>query len=310
MRTRMLLVLAPIFTLIAACASPVPADGTQEGDQTAGDPTDPTSPTSGSKATTPTAPGGGTTKPAVACPYTGPPLDVSKFPACRDGGRCIPKAMIPPGNLAQAQKELAECAGGFCAPEKSVKTQNLGLPTACKSIAAIEGRCISTVILQIDAQKDNLPQDACDANERCAPCFDPLTNAPTGACTQVSCDSAKTTPKPLAQCCATNGKNLGRCMPTASLPKIAASNLEQKECPSPADSCIPAEELTAGFVNPKCKATSLLGAYDGVCISNCVKKDFLTDLGTSRGNCSAESFCAPCKNPLTGGPSGAPNCGP
>jgi hypothetical protein len=305
----MLLALAPIFTLIVACSAPVPADLTGDDDQTAADPTEPAAPAAAPTAKPPTAPGAPTT-PAAACPYTGPPLDISGFPACRDGGRCIPKSMIPPANLAQVKEQLAECPGGFCAPEKMVKTQNMGLPTSCTSVGGIEGRCTSTVILQVDAQKENIPQDKCDANERCTPCFDPLTNAETGACRQVSCDAPKATPQPLAQCCATGGKNLGRCLPKASLPPAAASGLAQKECPSATDVCIPAEEMTAGFVHPKCKGSSLLGAYDGVCISNCVKKDFLTSVGTSRGNCSAESFCAPCKNPLTGAATGAPNCAP
>ncbi len=41
-----------------------------------------------------------------------------------------------------------------------------------------------------------------------------------------------------------------------------------------------------------------------VCISNCVKKDFLTGLGTAQGSCSGDAFCAPCKNPLTGAATG------
>lgn len=307
---RTLLVLGPIVGLVAACAAAPSSLSTQEGDDTSGDPTDPAAPATAAKTAPGAAPGAGAPgAPAAACPYTGPPLDVSGFPACRDGGRCIPKAMIPPANLAQVQTQLAPCAGGFCAPEKMVKSQNMGLPKACSSLAGIEGRCTSTVILQVDAEKDSIPQDSCDANERCTPCFDPLTNKETGACRQVSCDAPKTMPKPLPTCCATGGKNLGLCMPTASLPAAAASGLEQKECPA-ANSCIPAEEMAAGFVHPKCTGSSLLGQYDGVCISNCVKKDFLTNLGTARGSCSAESFCAPCKNPLTGAATGAPNCGP
>ncbi len=96
----------------------------------------------------------------------------------------------------------------------------------------------------------------------------------------------------------------------ASLPASAASGLSQRERAATTDRCVPAEEMAAGFVHPKCRASALIGSYAGVCISDCVKKNFLTGLSTSRGDCAPDTFCAPCKNPLTGAPTGAPDCGP
>ena len=305
-RLRISFVLAPLVALAAACGAASPADApTQEGDVNGNAPAAPPgAKPAQDKAPAPATPAGK----APSCPYTGTPFDVSAFPTCLDGGRCIPEKAIPPDQLAFTSR-LAKCPAGFCVPEKIVATQNMGLPKSCRSIAGGEGRCTSLVFPDLAAQKDNLPQDACDANERCAPCFDFLGKE-SGACSSVSCDKPKEPAKVFAACCATGGKNLGVCVPKASLPAIAASGLAQKECTSAADLCIPDQELDPKFVHPKCKASSLLGAYDGVCISNCVNKDFLTNLGTARGDCSAEAFCAPCKNPLTGAGTGAPGCAP
>jgi hypothetical protein len=303
-RYRMLFALAPLALVVACTAAPIP-DVAPEDNATAAAPTEPAAdksrPPAPAKPPTP-APSGPT------CPYTGAPFDVSAFPACLDGGRCIPEKAIPPDQLAFTSR-LAKCPAGFCVPEKIVATQNNGLPKSCQSLAGIEGRCTSLVFPDLAAQKDQLPQDACDANERCAPCFDFL-GKDTGACRSVSCDAPKTTAKPFPTCCATGGTDLGVCVPKASLPTVAASGLGQKECATATDLCVPQQELDPKFVHPACKASSLVGTYDGVCISNCVNKDFLTNLGTARGNCSAETFCAPCKNPLTGASTGAPGCAP
>ena len=304
MSYRKMFVFAPLAVLAVACAAVPTEEGTAEEEVVPGaeiNPTDPAATKDGGpktpKTTTPTA-----------CPYDGPPLDVSAFPVCGDGGRCVPEKAIPAENVEQTSR-LAKCTGGYCVPEKILKAQGNLLPKSCRSIASLEGRCTSMVFPDIEKQKDQLPQDACDANERCAPCFDPLGKV-TGACSSVSCDAPKEPGKPFPTCCGTGAATKGRCFPSASLPAVAASGLEKKECAAAADLCVPEEEIAEKFVHPKCAASSLLGAYDGVCISNCVKKDFLTNLGTARGNCGADSFCAPCKNPLTGAATGAPDCAP
>ena len=305
MRYRMFALVAPLVALAPACASPTPAANTAEGDAPSTDQTEAAAPS--------TAKSTGTTPPPAkthtACPFDGAPIDVSGFTPCNDGGVCIPDKAFPPEQEAQKAR-LAPCpSGGFCVPAKIVKSANGAVPKTCRSFASLEGRCTSMVFPDIQKQKDRLPQDACDANERCAPCFDPMGKA-TGACSSVSCDAPKETFKPFQACCSNGSKSRGVCLPTASMPPEAASGLEKKECAATTDSCVPVEETTDGFKHPKCTASALLGAYDGVCISTCVKMDFLTQLGTARGTCSADSFCAPCENPLTGEPSGAPDCGP
>lgn len=295
--------LAAVVALVPACTqAPVAPGETGDEEVTGGTGTG----TDGGAAdgATPPAKDGAPPGPAK-CPYDGPPLDVSGFATCRDGGRCVPSGVVP----ADQRSRLAECPGGFCVAEKIIKAQGVLLPKSCKSGFGEEGRCVSTVFPDVDKQKANLPVDVCDENERCAPCFDPL-GKDTGACRSVTCDAPKEPAKVFPPCCTSAGKSRAVCLPKSSLPPVAASGLAQKECPTSADLCVPSENIDPNFKGAKCKASSLLGAYDGACVSDCINMDFLTQLGTAKGNCATGSFCAPCKNPLTGAATGTPGCAP
>jgi hypothetical protein len=297
---------------IAACSSsapPAPVDGNDVGGGSGGGGTG--SVNGGTVSDTPTSPDGGAGAPAAsgdggeACPHQGPLLDVSGFATCLDGGRCVPGAVIPPDQ----QSRLATCPGGFCVPEKILANEGEYLPKSCTSLAGGEGRCTSTVFPDMAAQKDALPVDVCDPNERCAPCYDPLTGALTGACNSVSCDAPKKPKVVFASCCDGQGSATprGTCIPKSLVPASDQSGLDQKECAA-GNLCAPKETLDPKYVPPKCTASSLLGDYDGVCISTCVHQDIETELATDQGTCGAGFFCAPCKNPLDGTPTGAPGC--
>ncbi len=246
-------------------------------------------------------------KPGETCPYSGPPLvDVSAMAPCRNGGRCVPGAAVP----KEEQSQLAPCNGtGFCVAEDLVAYKGLKLLTECKSIAGGEGRCMSRVFPGIDDQKDRLPQDVCKETERCAPCYDPGTGEATPVCKMISCDAPKLPAKTFASCCVQNGKANGKCVPSSIMTPDEAKQLDKKTC-ADAEVCAPAENFDPKHVPQKCKGSTLIGSYDGVCISTCVPRDFLAQIGTSQGDCDAQHFCAPCKNPLTGQPTGAPGCAP
>lgn len=288
---------APIaLLLVAACTVPAIPDGASEpeseSDGRGDDGTTKKSADAGAKADA-AAPGA-----EDSCPYTGPPVDTSGFPVCLGTGRCIPEGIIPEKERAR----LARCEDGFCVPEKIIAAQGNYLPKSCKTLGG-EGRCLSRVFPDIEAQKDRLPQDVCEESERCAPCFDPLTGAETGACRTVKCDAPKGVAEPFAKCCT----DRGRCVPKSIMPKEALESLERKQCEE-GDLCVPEETMKEPFVPPKCTASSLIGDYSGVCISDCVKRDFLASLATAKGTCTEGHFCAPCTNPLSGEPTGAPGC--
>ena len=288
-----------------ACSSAAPVGGPLEGELPAAAPPSAPSTDGGPPGPSP----GDKPAPPDKCPYDGPPIDVSGFKTCGLGGRCVPSGAIP----EKERSRLAPCEGGFCVPEKIIVAKGNLLPKSCASLIGGEGRCISLVFPDILAQKDRLPQDVCDPNERCAPCFDPLTGAETGACRSVSCDAPKTQAKVFGKCCEQKGVSRGRCLPKTLLPKEAADGLGNKECVDGAELCVPDEMVKQGeaFKGPPCKASTFFtGTYDGVCLSTCIERGFFGELATDRGNCAEGDFCAPCKNPLTGASTGAPGCPP
>jgi hypothetical protein len=64
----------------------------------------------------------------------------------------------------------------------------------------------------------------------------------------------------------------------------------------------------ATFEPAACTATGfLVGNYSGVCLSDCLSFG-LQGLALARGTCGDDHTCAPCENPLTGQPTGAPGC--
>ena len=253
----------------------------------------------------------GTAAPTLSCPYTGPAVvDVTKFPAtaeCGDGMRCVPASLVPAGSAAM----LKACSTGLCAPEKSIAAGGQYLPPTCKALAGAEGRCLNKNIPQVDAQKAQLAQDTCDASELCTPCFNPIDGKATGACSTVSCDAPKQPAKAFTACCNSQGSSRAKCVPTSIVPTTEQSNLDDDNgtCQKGAELCVPNEMLQPNFKGPACTgSTFLTGSYDGVCLSDCLSFSFIQSLGISRGSCTSGFKCAPCTNPLTGQPTGAPGC--
>ncbi len=253
--------------------------------------------------------GGGTSQP-LACPYTGPPVvDPAKVPACpgASGVHCVPGNMVPPA----AQAMLATCSGGFCAPDRSIAAGGNYVPKTCSAIAGAEGRCLNASLPPIAAQKSLLQKDVCDEGELCAPCYDPLDGKASGACSSVSCDAPKQPAKTFTGCCNEQGTTRAKCIPTSLVPQSEQGNLDDDNgtCTKGAELCVPNEMLQPNFKGPACTGSTLLtGDYTGVCLSDCLHFGFLQSLGISRGSCQQGFECAPCTNPLTGQPTGAPGC--
>ena len=250
----------------------------------------------------------GSAAPGVSCPYTGPPIvDVTKFPSCGDAARCVPTTLVPASSAAM----LKACPTGLCAPEKSIAAGGQYLPKTCKAIAGSEGRCLNVNIPQIDSQKAQLTRDTCDASELCAPCFNPIDGKETGACKSVSCDAPKQPAKGFTPCCTSQGASRAKCVPTTIVPASQQGNLDTDNgtCVKGAELCVPNEMLQPNFKGPACAgSTFLTGSYAGVCLSDCLSFSFIQKLGISRGNCMSGFKCAPCTNPLSGQPTGAPGC--
>ncbi len=251
----------------------------------------------------------GTADAAIACPYKGPPIiDPSKLTSCdpNGGAHCLSANLVPPNE----QSQLAMCpnGGGFCVPDVFIETAGNFIPATCSSYDGAEGRCLSEVIPQVAAQISQLEQSTCQKYERCVPCYSPLDGTATGAC-KLSCDPGPTKPPVLfGECCNENNMNDGRCIPSQLVPQNEQSNLSQDVCTNQGDLCVPKEMLDPNFKPPQCTGNGfLIGQYDGVCLSNCLSFG-IQGIVLDQGTCDDTHTCAPCTNPLTGQPTGAPGC--
>lgn len=267
---------------------------------------------------------GPTKKPVVlTCPYDGPPvIDPKKFPACKPacgGAHCIPDAFVP-----DAQKDLlASCPGGYCLPDDLTAGAGFAVPDTCKSTAGAEGRCVSTCLPQIAAQKDMLPQSTCAANERCAPCFNPTGVNPklsTGAC-DTACDKPKEAP--LVLTCPWKGPPVvdpsklpacapacggAHCVPFYAVP--AAQQASLSVCPG--GYCVPDTVSSTGgnFVPKTCAPLPGFPDAEGRCISSCLKSVADQAASLVQDACDAGELCVPCTDPVTGKDTGACNTAP
>ena len=105
-------------------------------------------------------------------------------------------------------------------------------PATCVAPGNVEARCLPSCLTTIKAEKANLLQVTCAADELCAPCYNPLDGTDTGAC-EVNGDKPARPKTVYAGCCpypATNGTNRGTCVPSVLVPTTEASILPQDSC--------------------------------------------------------------------------------
>lgn len=251
------------------------------------------------------------------CDDPGAPIDPGFFAECPNqcGGRCVNKALLPnPDDPALAQ--LAECSPGsdeLCVPDELIASKGLGVPDTCEWYG-LEGRCMSQCIPQIaeQAAQGFLIQGSCADKHWCTPCFDPITDEPTGACA-LTCDAGPDPAKPhdLPGCC----EGIGTCVP-AALAGDQADQLGQDACPDGAGLlCAPNDLMpNSGYVPKACTPEFNLVDVDpdhkyGVCLPGCLPaldSFFLNDTG----ECGDLYKCAPCYQPgfLGDEKSNAPGC--
>ncbi|MBX3227842.1 MAG: hypothetical protein KIT84_22800 [Labilithrix sp.] len=225
----------------------------------------------------------GTPDPIGKCPQEEEILPAESFKQedCTSNMLCVDASLV-----GEQAGKLAKCKAGVCAPKKSVLRGGGYVPKTCKSTGGFEGRCSNVGIPEIGAQKALLPKADCDADELCAPCFDPRTGKETGACSQASCDKPKDPPKTFAQCCG----GTGRCVPTEAAGENASS-LGKDTCSGETPVCAPNEFV--GLAQPRsCKAG--FGLIKGICLSRCSVTTGGAFAGLIKGDCDDGELCAPC----------------
>jgi hypothetical protein len=245
---------------------------------------------------------------SAQCPHEGAPvLDPRTLPSCdpNGGAHCLGASLVP----TALQSQLATCPTGLCVPDVFIEAGGNFIPATCASLDGAEGRCLDETLPQVAAELSQVPQSTCQSYERCVPCYSPLDGSKTGACS-LSCDPGPTKPPVLfATCCSKDGMPQGRCIPTAQVPSAEQSDLDADECTKGEALCVPSEMLPTTFTPPPCTGSSFLtDSYTGVCLSTCLDFGFFDSLAIVQGSCDDLHECAPCTNPLTGQPTGAPGC--
>lgn len=223
----------------------------------------------------------------------GPTLPPRVFGRCCAGaGRCLPPELLSEAQRAQLGRDA--CADAeLCVPQPLLDGD---APNRCESLGAVEGRCLPSCLPLIAEQIERLPSAGCAADQRCAPCFDPLTGDATGACTLPSDRGPLGPAQTFGDCCA----GAGRCLPNELIAPEQQRDLAQAECRA-TELCAPAF-LVKEQAPPSC---SSVGSVEGRCLPDCLPLIAMQLDRLPRASCAQGQRCAPCFDPFTGDATGA-----
>lgn len=162
----------------------------------------------------------------------------------------------------------------------------------------LEGRCVPTCFTTGDASAANLGQSTCAKNNKCVPCYSPVTGESTGACEQAGDSPTEAAPPGFKAC----GDGAGFCvaMDAASSGGMMVM-LPQLECDD-GEVCAPKVKVLdqkACFAH--CDST--IGG-PGACIPKYIIPEAMQTF-LMQATCDDGDVCAPCINPLDMMPTGA-----
>jgi hypothetical protein len=219
--------------------------------------------------------------------------DMSTLTACGDGkGHCY-------GSAKTSLTGLPDCAGGSeaCIPDKVLEANGATLKSCKFFIGDKPGVCMSTILKDVAAHQDELKQDACDADERCVPCINPLDGTETHACdaTGVYEDDCKGGAAAQQDSCC-HGQ--GVCISPDAVPADSRGDMSPDIC-SGGQMCAP-----AALVDGTPEHCTALG-LSGVCIDICFARMLGPSAPVLRGGCSPTAVCLPC---VVGKSKNVPGC--
>jgi hypothetical protein len=224
---------------------------------------------------------------------------------CEDRGRCLPKSALSSEQASNFDARDCNDSEQLCVPMPFLDSEFK--PAMC-TVAALgaEGRCLPRCLPSIEAQAQRLAQDGCPRDQLCAPCFDPLTGEPTGACAFPGDPGPSASATVLGECCG----DLGRCTPRVWVPEAQQPLFDRGGCDSDFDAlCVaPDEALTdASFVPESCTDTRTRA--EGRCLPSCLPQVAERASVLTRAQCATEHLCVPCFDPISGDSTGACNTG-
>jgi hypothetical protein len=229
------------------------------------------------------------------------PLETMK--ACGEKAHCLPYAYIDDEELASRVNACENDPTYACVPDMVIQTAGRVTFRPCTTLGNAEGRCLPSSLPDIAEDLESLPQDVCAPDERCSPCYDPVTGEDLGAC-RMGCDTGPVLPVTTFASCAGGA---GRCVEDASLDEDA-ENFEQRDCPAE-KRCVPYRIITDEYVN--CVGTNPQDDnYMGTCLNTDLliidQSDRLEDQNFCQNRLGPGHRCVPCWQ--GGNPTDAPGC--
>jgi len=226
------------------------------------------------------------------------------FPNCCGAiGRCVPSGLVSADDRKQLDGKGCD-APALCVPDVLARDEQATF-THCKvaSLSA-EGRCLPACLPAVEQRATRLRSDGCGEGELCAPCFDPVDGAASGAC-GIGGDTGPTEAAVVfADCCG----GLGRCVPNLLLQSSDQKHLGVDSCGSAEERCVPDGLAASDTFVPRSCITEVTG-LDGRCLPACLPELAAQASVLGIGSCETGELCAPCFDPVTGRNTGACNFG-
>lgn len=242
-----------------------------------------------------------------ACHIGGDPGPSSVPPApaqcCGGVGTCVTAGLVDAKDRSQLGADTC-AAGALCAPTTMVtaadECQSYTFPACVAAASGGEGRCLPGCLPNVAKVRSGLTQATCPNLDLCAPCFDPVTGAATGACSIGSDAPHDATPTLFPTCCG----GQGRCVPASYVGASLTSELGKDTCASSASLCAPAELIDPpGTPPPTC--TTSLNEAEGRCLPSCLPSVKSRAADLAQDGCASAQSCVPCYDPSTGAATGA-----
>jgi hypothetical protein len=231
------------------------------------------------------------------------PEIVAAFRPCCDGSaHYLPQAFVPRDVRAMLAVGPDDT---LCVPDVLSTNANM-TPVQCTSLFQQPGACLSSCIEGVSQAPVALPKDICGDDELCAPCIDPRTNTPSGACSLGALACIDFNP----------GDACRDYMPGLDLTGYAACGVgahcapdtlvsdKQRElldkCADGTSTCVPDDFLLRGghYTPPTCKS---VGGREGRCLSVAIPRVSEQQDMLPVDTCDAtDERCAPCYDPRNG----------
>jgi hypothetical protein len=233
--------------------------------------------------------------------------DAPKEPAlvfgtcCGDQARCLPEHVVPSDQRGRLERQTCG-ERELCTPQAWVSDAD-HVPDACRvSSTGAQGSCLPSCLSAVAEQMDRLTQEDCADEERCVPCYDPISGESTGACTAER-QAAIESPVVFEACC----DGLGRCVDSAQVPESTRPRLGRESC-AERELCAPSTFLKdVDFVAPTCRTST--SDSEGRCLPACLTTMATGAANLRRDGCPEQELCVPCTNPIDGSTTGACNLG-